>query len=986
MGFPEASVHPQALVPRALQVEVVRSELLEQLAGADRPCVAVVAPSGYGKTTLLAQYARSTARSVAWLTLAESDVETGQLFLALQRALHAYPGLQIPLDNLPTPDRFLSDLVRRLSEMDGCLDLILDRAERVTRLQGSWLGQLVDALPEGHRLILAGYDLNGFPLARLVASGHVQLVTHTQLRFTLQDTETFLQLREASQDAAALQDALEGWPVGVALACVEDASPVELDDLLHDVLDRLPGDVRQALPELALMEEWSENMGLTLGLTLPANWLRTTRQAGLPLTPLGRGLYRPHTLLLDTLRTELERDPARALPLHLRLAEQAVQQGDLTRAVQHAAWAGDVALLEQSAQTLFPRLRGRHEFALLADLTALHPAPLPAWWQEYSAVAQIETGQVAAGLRLLEQLEQAGALGTLGYAALALQAARRGDFEQQLQQAERGLALPDSPVHQVLNMQRASALISLQRPEEGLEVSQQMVEEARRRGLPLDEANGLNTQQYALMMLRRWDEQEDALTRARALFAANGRASSVLQIDQQLLDIHLLHGRTAEAETLLRDALPAAERNQPVLMPTLLLAKARLLLARSDWSAAAEALDQAEARLQSLGLTVLLPFVHFTRFDLCTAQGDAPAASRAFDVGVTTSVTPLLRDLYLPFYEGARAFDTGDWPRARKALGRAAHESAERGHQLRATVLLAALEEATGQSGSRHLQAVAEQFGALDAALVCAADQPRLTALVTALQERQPDHPLARLGPLRVAHPPASFLVHAESQVRVTFEGQPVRLPLSKAGELLLWLLWYGSGTLPEILNALWDGSRDPRHHEYYRVVVRRLRATLRGLIGQDLDPVPHIQGRYSLHPNLVITSTLHQALQQARQGNPVAILQLRADELLADVESEWVEALREAVRREQHLVLGDLEGQLASRDPDRAVQILKDSLRHQTDQEAFHLSLIRTLLLHRPVEAPAAYQGYVHMLETAHGQTPDPAVRRALTALGLNA
>lgn len=970
-------MHPQAIVPRALPNEVVRSGLLEQLAVTSGPCVAVIAPSGYGKTTLLAQYARSTARRVVWLTLAESDVETEQLFLALRRAFHMFPQIQQSLDGAQRPDEFMARLVRGLADLGG-IDVILDRAERVTRLQGAWLGHLVESLPDAHRLILAGYDLNGFPLARLVAAGQVQTLTHTQLRFTIEDTQTFMHLREAAQDPGVVHEAVEGWPVGVALACTDESTHVELDDLLHDVLDRLPAGIRRVLPELALLEEWSEDTGLSVGVSLPDHWLRTLRQAGLPLTPLGRGLFRPHTLLVDTLKAELNRDPLRARPMYRRLAEQAAAQGNLTDAVRHAAAAHEPELLEQAAQLLFPRLRARHEFALLAELTAVHPGVLPFWWQEYSAVAQIETGRVTEGEQLLNDLAAAAALGPLGYAAMSLQAARRGDFERQLQYANEGLSLPESAVHHILLTQRASALISLQRPLDGLEVCQQMVASAQQRGATLEEGNALHMQQYALMMLGRWEEQERALVRARALFVASGRPSSVLQIDQQLIGIHLLHGRVEEADALLQLALPLASRNQPVLLPTLLLSQAQLLMSRGEIEAAAIAIDAAQDRLQTLDLPVLLPFVHFARFDLQSTAGDHESAREAYELGVTTSTTPLLQNLYAPFYEGLWAFDRQDWPAAQAALGRAARDGAERIHQLRAEALLAAVDHAIGEPGAKQLELTRERFGALGAAVICSPDRHRLQPLIQSLGRSFPEHPLARIP---IPDTPASMELRllVDTQVRLLHGEQPVKLPLSKSGELLLWLHWYGSGTLVAILDALWDGSRDPKHHDYFRVVVRRLRMTLRDLLGTDTDPLPYSGGKYQVHPDMTLSSNLKHWLLQAREGAPEALLAVRPEELLSAIEGEWVEEIRKTVRTEQHLILGDLEGRVASQDPARALTILTTAVRTQNDQPAFHLSLIHTLLRYQPHEAAAAYRGYAEMLDTLYGEAPDSALRRAV-------
>jgi hypothetical protein len=53
---------------------VRRSLLVERLArGESRPIVSVVAPPGYGKTTLLSQWAERNGQSFAWVSVEEPD-------------------------------------------------------------------------------------------------------------------------------------------------------------------------------------------------------------------------------------------------------------------------------------------------------------------------------------------------------------------------------------------------------------------------------------------------------------------------------------------------------------------------------------------------------------------------------------------------------------------------------------------------------------------------------------------------------------------------------------------------------------------------------------------------------------------------------------------------------------------------------------------------------------------------------------------------
>ena len=62
------------LAPRMRSSAVDRPSLIERLCDVDGPpIVAVTAPAGYGKTTLLAQWAEADERDFAWVSLDGSD-------------------------------------------------------------------------------------------------------------------------------------------------------------------------------------------------------------------------------------------------------------------------------------------------------------------------------------------------------------------------------------------------------------------------------------------------------------------------------------------------------------------------------------------------------------------------------------------------------------------------------------------------------------------------------------------------------------------------------------------------------------------------------------------------------------------------------------------------------------------------------------------------------------------------------------------------
>ncbi len=74
--------------PVARRDTVAKTDLITQLSGSDSRLVTVVAPAGYGKTTLLANWAEADPRSFAWLALDDRDDEAIVFLRNIAGAVH----------------------------------------------------------------------------------------------------------------------------------------------------------------------------------------------------------------------------------------------------------------------------------------------------------------------------------------------------------------------------------------------------------------------------------------------------------------------------------------------------------------------------------------------------------------------------------------------------------------------------------------------------------------------------------------------------------------------------------------------------------------------------------------------------------------------------------------------------------------------------------------------------------------------------------
>jgi LuxR family maltose regulon positive regulatory protein len=92
---------------------VRRTSLLERLAREDsRPIVSVVAPAGYGKTTLLSQWAERNDQTFAWVSVDEQDNDPKVLLTYVAKALDALQPIGRPVfDALASPASSVSGSV-----------------------------------------------------------------------------------------------------------------------------------------------------------------------------------------------------------------------------------------------------------------------------------------------------------------------------------------------------------------------------------------------------------------------------------------------------------------------------------------------------------------------------------------------------------------------------------------------------------------------------------------------------------------------------------------------------------------------------------------------------------------------------------------------------------------------------------------------------------------------------------------------------------
>jgi LuxR family transcriptional regulator, maltose regulon positive regulatory protein len=358
--------------PRPRPGTVRRSWLVERLAREDsRPIVSVVAPAGYGKTTLLSQWAERGGQAFAWVSVDERDNDPKVLLTYVAKALDAVEPLSGRVFDVlasaasSVPGAVMPRLGSAFAAMATPVVLVLDDVHLLhNRECRSALSVLAGHVPSGSRLVLAGRTEPPVRIARLRAEGRILEIGRADLSLTREEAARLLREAEVTlgeDDVAELHRRTEGWAVGLYLAALAlreggslgtAAASFAGDDQVvseyveSEFLARVPRQHRAFLTRTAVLERMCGSLCEAV-LELPGSSvnLAALARSNMLLVPLDRRgqWYRYHHLFRDMLLAELERREPGQIPLLRHRAAQWCAQNSLPeQALEYSMAAGDV--------------------------------------------------------------------------------------------------------------------------------------------------------------------------------------------------------------------------------------------------------------------------------------------------------------------------------------------------------------------------------------------------------------------------------------------------------------------------------------------------------------------------------------------------------------------------------------------------------------------------------------------------------------------
>lgn len=364
--------------PPAAQHLVLRERLLDALDLGVPACklALVCAPAGYGKTTLISHWARTTALRVGWLTVdaADNDVERflRYLYAAWERIEPDIrrTDLGLLLDGMmPNIEAVMAAFINVADDRADHVVLVVDDYQLVVEPTiHEAMTFLIDHLPESLSFVIASRDEPPLSLARYRARQELLELRADDLRFVRDETDAFvnqqLGLGLSGTDVESLQRQTEGWIAGLQLASLtlrgdERLSPAAIsgrhrfiaDFLRNDVLARLSDETQQFLIRTSFVERLCGSLCDAITTRSDGQeMLETLERQNLFTMPLDdvREWFRYHGLFADLLRDELSRHTQdERNELHRRAAAWYLDHAMPEQAFDHGIAASDTALTTQ---------------------------------------------------------------------------------------------------------------------------------------------------------------------------------------------------------------------------------------------------------------------------------------------------------------------------------------------------------------------------------------------------------------------------------------------------------------------------------------------------------------------------------------------------------------------------------------------------------------------------------------------------------------
>ena len=184
----------------------------------------VVAPAGFGKTTLVAEWVKENDRPTFWYTVDVTDtIQDFQAHVIAAITAH-FPNFFAHVDQVEhfEPGESIQLLAAAVGQLDGEYNFVIDGGRSENHDIAPYAQLIADCVPDNCHLVIIRRNTPMTSLARYAALGNLSVITSEELKFSKEEVELVAAINgvDLKENGNAKELALcEGWPSAVQLMC-----------------------------------------------------------------------------------------------------------------------------------------------------------------------------------------------------------------------------------------------------------------------------------------------------------------------------------------------------------------------------------------------------------------------------------------------------------------------------------------------------------------------------------------------------------------------------------------------------------------------------------------------------------------------------------------------------------------------------------------------------------------------------------------------
>jgi ATP/maltotriose-dependent transcriptional regulator MalT len=388
------SVDRSRLVPPAIPATSISRKHLFHLFETDLPGVTVVAaPVGFGKSSLVSQWAQSVERPTVWFSVNPEDSIQSFFAHVLESIRIVFPGFAEEFENEPSPNALhnIKKLTKAVGEIESGFNFVLNNAASDNPAIADFAQALIDHLPDNIHLVIIRRVTPTTSLARYASLGNLSLITSQDLKFSPEEVSRIAKLNGADIDnehSRRLLDKCDGWPAAVqmitrSIARGNQSSKFEIESgssplavLALETINSLNPENKSKISRLVLLSEFDlETAAIVLGEDFSESYINKLATDGLYMSVSSGAsrVYKFNDIVYEVLSQQEFGNPEENKKIHEKLATHFWEKRDYRNALEHVFKSGN-----------------KDKFQLYLDTGIRHMAVIGRGdqlikWSEYSA-------------------------------------------------------------------------------------------------------------------------------------------------------------------------------------------------------------------------------------------------------------------------------------------------------------------------------------------------------------------------------------------------------------------------------------------------------------------------------------------------------------------------------------------------------------------------------------------------------------------------